>query len=171
MSEPVNSGVLDRPARLGGMIGGLIGLAFGWLWLVIGASATGAAQRPIVLAGSLLFAGAAFQLVRRGRGGSGRFAGRYYLAAVIGEVAAIALAQNWLAAHHREDLLFPVVGIIVGLHFIGLWLAWRRVQFLWLTGAMVAINLLALLLPLATRSRTMLSGLGSSAALLAAVMA
>jgi hypothetical protein len=90
---------------------------------------------------------------------------------VIAEVAAIAFAQSWLTTHHREDLLFPVVGIIVGLHFIGLWLAWRRDQFLWLTGAMVAINLAALAAPLTQDGQTMLSGFGSSVSLFVAVMA
>jgi len=81
------------------------------------------------------------------------------------------VAQEWLRSHDRQDVLLPVIGIIVGLHFIGLWLAWRRVQFLWLTGALVAINVLAMLLPLTRAARTMVSGFGSSASLLLAVLA
>jgi hypothetical protein len=154
-----------------GAIGGLIGLAFGWLWLLIGSTAAGEARVPILVAGSVVFATAAWRLVRQGRPGRGRFRLRYYIAAVIAEVAAIAFAQSWLTTHHREDLLFPVVGIIVGLHFIGLWLAWRRDQFLWLTGAMVAINLAALAAPLTQDGQTMLSGFGSSVSLFVALMA
>ena len=81
------------------------------------------------------------------------------------------IVQSWLRTHQRTDLLFPAIGVIVGLHFIGLWLAWRRQQFLWLTGAMVAINLVALLAPLSNSGRLMLSGFGSSASLFIGVIA
>jgi hypothetical protein len=153
------------------VIGGLIGLGFGWLWLLVGSTAAGAAQIPILIAGSILFALAGWRVVRRQDRGGGRFRAGYYIAAVVAEVAAIVVAQEWLRSHNRQDLLFPVIGIIVGLHFIGLWLAWRRDQFLWLTGALVAVNVLALLLPLTRAGRTMLSGFGSSASLLVAVAA
>lgn len=158
-------------ANVRGAIGGLIGLAFGWLWLLIGATAAGQARVPIMVVGSLLFGAAAWRLVRRIRPGRGQFRLRYYIGVVIAEVAAIVLAQKWLIEHGRDGLLFPVMGVIVGLHFMGLWLAWRREQFLWLTGAMVAINLVALAAPLTQGGRTLLSGFGSSASLLVAVMA
>ena len=155
----------------GGMIGGLIGLAFGWLWLLVGSTAAGSAGTPILVGGSVLFALAAWRGLTREQPGNGPFKSAYYIAAVVAEIVAIAASQSWLTAHQRSDLLFPVVGIIVGLHFIGLWLASRREAFLWLSSAMVAINLLALLLPLSTAERTMLSGFGSSASLLVAVVA
>jgi hypothetical protein len=154
-----------------GAIGGLIGLAFGWLWLLIGATAAGEARLPIMIAGSLLFAAAAWRLIRRGRPGGGQFRLHYYIAAVVAEVVAIVFAQKWLIEDGREGLLFPVVGIIVGLHFIGLWAAWRRAQFLWLTAVMVAINAVALVAPLSPDGRILLSGFGSSASLLIAVSA
>ena len=34
------------------MIGGFIGLAFGWLWLLVGASAAGPARVPVLVGGS-----------------------------------------------------------------------------------------------------------------------
>ncbi|HET9811590.1 MAG TPA: hypothetical protein VFP53_07835 [Sphingomicrobium sp.] len=151
------------------MIGGLIGLGFGWLWLLVGSTAAGGAQIPVLIAGSTLFALAGWRVVRRRGSDEGRFRAGYYIAAVIAEVAAIVVAREWLRLHHRQELLLPVIGIIVGLHFIGLWLAWRRDQFLWLTGALVGINLLAVVLPLTRAGRTMLSGFGSSASLLVAV--
>jgi hypothetical protein len=153
------------------VIGGIIGLAFGWLWLLVGASATGSARVPILVGGSALFAGAGWRLFRRGRLPASRSNLRWYFAAVVAEIVAIVIVQNWLHAHRRDDLLFPAIGIIVGLHFVGLWLAWRRPQFLWLTGAMVAINLIALLAPLSSAGRLMLSGFGSSASLLVGVIA
>jgi hypothetical protein len=94
----------------------------------------------------------------------------YYMCSVAAEVAAIIAAQLWLAAHAREDLLWPAVGVIVGLHFIGLWLASSDRRYLWLTGAMVALNLAALLLPVSTRERIMISGFGSSACLLVSAL-
>jgi hypothetical protein len=169
-----SAAAIDTRATRGtarGAIGGLIGLAFGWLWLLIGATAAGEARLPLMVAGSLLFAAAAWRLIRRGRPGVRQFRLPYYIAAVIAEVVAIVFAQKWLIEHGREALLFPVVGIIVGLHFIGLWLAWRRAQFLWLTAAMVAINAVALVAPLSPDGRILLSGFGSSASLLIAVSA
>jgi hypothetical protein len=63
-------------------------------------------------------------------------------------------------------LLLPVAGVIVGRHFIGLWPAFGRRRFLGLALAMAAINLLAIFFPFAPGTRIMLSGFGSSAALL-----
>ncbi|HET7576997.1 MAG TPA: hypothetical protein VFK19_10610 [Sphingomicrobium sp.] len=156
-----------------GIISGLIGLAFGLFWLFVGSNAVhGPAATVIAVAGCLIFALAALWIVLRRRRTRGRrFAAGYYLAAVGAEVVAIVAAQNWLAAHGQKQLLFPVVGIIVGLHFIGLWLATGDRVFAWLTSAMVAINLAALLLPLNPDARRMVSGFGSSAALLVAVAA
>jgi hypothetical protein len=156
-----------------GIISGLIGLAFGLFWLFVGANAVhGQAAMVIAVAGCLIFALAALWIVTRRRRTRGRrFAAGYYLAAVGAEVVAIVAAQNWLAAHGQKQLLFSVVGIIVGLHFIGLWLATGDRVFAWLTSVMVAINLAALLLPLNPDARRMVSGFGSSAALLVAVAA
>jgi hypothetical protein len=155
------------------IVSGLIGLAFGLFWLFVGVSAVhGQAATVIAAVGCLIFALAALRLViRRRRPRGTRFAGSYYLAAVAAEIVAIVAAQNWLAAHGQRQLLFPVIGIIVGLHFIGLWLATGDRVFAWLTAAMVAINLAALLLPLGPEERRMVSGFGSSAALLVAVAA
>jgi hypothetical protein len=152
------------------VIGALIGFFFGLLWLLVGANAVGnSAGEVIAGVGILLFALAAVRVIRRpGEVHDRRFRTRYYIAAVVAEVAAIAIAQSWLASHGQSELLMPAVGIIVGLHFIGLWLASGHRLFVWLTGAMVAVNLAALLLPLSPRGRKMMSGFGSSAALLVA---
>jgi hypothetical protein len=152
------------------VIGALFGFLFGVLWLLIGANAVGnPASDVIAYVGILLFVLAAARVIRRpARRYDRRFKMSYYIAAVVAEVAAIAVAQSWLASHGQTELLMPVIGIIVGLHFIGLWLASGHRLFAWLTGAMVAINLAALLLPLSTRGRKMMSGFGSSAALLVA---
>jgi hypothetical protein len=160
-----------RGRSRGGVIGGLIGLAFGWLWLLVGSTAAGSAGTAFLIGGSAVFLQAAWRTITREQPDEGRFNAVYYVAAVVAEIVAVAASQSWLSAHQRGDLLFPVVGIVVGLHFIGLWLASRREAFLCLSGAMVAINLLALLLPLSAPARTMLSGFGSSFSLLVAVVA
>lgn len=154
------------------MKGRLIGLFFGLLWLFVGASGApkpvGIAMAGICLA---LFALAAWRVIRVKQDEAPLFTRAYYIAAVIAEIVAIAAAQRWLAASGQRALLWPVVGLIVGLHFIGLWLAVNDRRFLWLSGVMVALNIAALLIPMPTRGRTMLSGFGSSAALLIAASA
>jgi hypothetical protein len=148
------------------VIPALIGLFFGFLWLLIGISGLHRSMALAVLAGGvLIFAIAAWRAVRRGTCRN-RFDRRYYVVAVVAEIAAIAAAQYWLSVHGRNDLLFPIVGVIVGLHFIGLWLAATDRRYLWLAGALVAINLAGLLPPLSQGGRAIVSGFGSSLALL-----
>ena len=145
-----------------------LGVNIDHVWLFVGAAALkGSLAVAIAVAGVLVFAAAGWR-VRQRRQRNRRFVRGYYLAAVVGEVVVLVLAQHWLASHGREVLLFPVVGMIVGAHFIGLWAAMRDRRFLWLTGAMLVVNLAALLIPMQTAKRQMLSGFGSSLALLAA---
>ena len=149
------------------MIGSLIGLFFGALWLSVAVGATPAPWTLVAGAiGALLFLGGALRVVLRRPPRGGRFDRRWYIAAVIAEVVAIGFVQAWLARHGRNDLLLPSVGVIVGLHFIGLWRAIGLKRFLGLSAALVAINLVALLAPLAPDARSMVSGYGSAAALL-----
>jgi hypothetical protein len=153
------------------VIPALIGLFFGFLWLLVGVTGLSrGAALPALAAGVVIFGLAAARAVHRGTTRN-RFHRGYYLAAVAGEVAALALAQRWLLTHHREDLLFPIVGVIVGLHFIGLWIAAADRRFLWLAAALVAINLVGALAPLSRSERAVVSGFGSSAALLIAASA
>jgi hypothetical protein len=148
-----------------------VGLSFGILWLLVGASAAGvAAGIATACIGLVVFTMAILRLRRQPERESRPFIRAYYVCSVAAEVAAIIAAQLWLATHSREDLFWPVVGVIVGLHFIGLWLASSDRRFLWLTGAMVALNLAALLLPVSTRERIMISGFGSSACLLVSAL-
>lgn len=153
------------------MIASLIGLVFAGLWLSVGVTAAPEPWRTITGAVGALLLIAAILRARRGRVRGGRFAWRWYVGAVVAEVVAIMLAQNWLVAHHRMDLIFPAVGVIVGVHFLGLWKAMGLRRFIALAGALVAINLAALLVPMAPADRLMLSGFGSAAALLLSVAA
>jgi hypothetical protein len=143
-----------------------IGLAFGALWLSVGAHAAPPPWGLVsAIVGGLLVLAAAVRIPGRGSRG-GHFHRRWYFGAVAAELIALTAAQSWLAAHHRPDLLLPVVGVIVGLHFLGLWRAMGLQRFVWLTIALVAINLVALLPDLAQSQREMISGFGSAAALL-----
>jgi hypothetical protein len=154
------------------MIPSLIGLGFGLLWLFAGASALPVPVNWISGAiGLALFAIVAARLPRKimGERPTGPFNRKIFALAVVFEVIAIVLAQTWLIAHGLIAYLLPVVGMLVGLHFIGLWLAWQRRSFLTLAGAMVTVNILAIALPLPMEGRLALSGFGSAAALLVTV--
>jgi hypothetical protein len=149
------------------VIGSFIGLFFGLLWFLVGAATVVRPAGSVVTGiGVLLFAAAAWRVARRGRQKGGRFDRKYYIAAVVAEIVAIVATQNWLLAHRQMDLLWPAVGLIVGLHFIGLWKAMGLKRFLALAAAMAVINLIGLLPGLAPETRQQISGFGSSAALL-----
>lgn len=148
--------------------GALIGLVFGLLWWWVGAGAvTGLAGTVLQIIGVLIFAATGIWIVKRPVTPA-RHQPRwvYYVVAVVAEVVAIMLSQKWLTVHGFGQLIFPAVGVIVGLHFIGLWQAFARRRFLILSIVMTAVNLLALLLPLTPGARLLLSGFGSSASLL-----
>ncbi|CAN5602398.1 hypothetical protein BH09BAC4_BH09BAC4_51310 [soil metagenome] len=152
--------------------GSLIGLGFGWLWWLAGTGVVAGFPGSVLqVLGILIFALSGIWIVkRRPQAAHRQPRWAFYVGAILVEIAAIALAQAWLTARGLEPLLFPVIGIIVGLHFTGLWPAFGRRRFLVLAGAMMAINLLALLLPLEPGTRLMLSGFGSSACLLATAL-
>jgi hypothetical protein len=46
-----------------------------------------------------------------------------------------------------QQQVYPAIGCIVGLHFIGLWLATRSTQFLRITAGMCFVSLLSMLKP------------------------
>lgn len=77
------------------------------------------------------------------------FRSRYYIAAVALELIAMNVAAYVLPRHGLTGYLLTAVGIIVGLHFIGLWMATGMRRFLWIAGAMVVASALAALLPAA----------------------
>lgn len=149
------------------LIAPFIGWAFGLLWLSVGLGVTPAPWKWIagLIYGAVAVI-AAIRILRQRNARGGSFDRRWYLAAVVAEVVAIMVAAHWLAAHHRTDLTFPVVGVLVGLHFLGLWPSFALRRFVVLAFVLVAINLAAIFLPLSPEERLMLSGFGSSAALL-----
>ena len=146
----------------------VIALVFAALWLRIGAAAL-PGRWPIVvgIAGIVALALICVLAGRRSSPGEGRFDRSRYRLAVLGELAGFAFLAWLLSSYPLERYIWPAIGIVVGLHFIGLWWASGRRRFLVLSGGMTAINLVALVVPAAVM--VPLSGLGSAAALAAAV--
>ncbi len=128
-------------------IGSAIGLFFGGVWSVLGSQAlVHVWQLPVAVAGIALTAVLIFRQWRAPLGasaGTALFRSRYYIAAVALELIAMNLAAYMLPRLGLTGYLLTAVGIIVGLHFIGLWMATRMRRFLWIAGAMVAASALA----------------------------
>ena len=155
-----------------GLIGYLIALAFAVYWLDVGASAVGGSTGTIVLiAGAIILLGALARVwLHRHRPTSlVRFSWGWYFVALGAEIVAMNVAILTLPKDFLAGYQAPVIGTIVGLHFIGLWLASRMPRFLTLSVAMTALNLAAFALP--PNGAPVLAGLGSAALLAGAVAA
>jgi hypothetical protein len=130
-----------------------IGLVFGGLWFWLGATALPPVWRTLAgLAGALITLGLIVRLWRAPGPedtGAGMFKRGAYFVAVALEVAAIYTASALLPKYGLQGYFIQAVGVIVGLHFIGLWRATGLARFLWIAGAMCAVSLLATLLPAA----------------------
>ena len=128
-----------------------IGLVFGGLWSALGAQALpGFWQRPAMLAGAAISLALIVRLWRSPGltgGGTALFGRRAYLIAVVLEVLAIVAASNLLPRYGLQADLIEAVGVIVGLHFIGLWYATGISRFLWVAAGMCVASTAALLLP------------------------
>ncbi|HEX3810965.1 MAG TPA: hypothetical protein VHW02_14825 [Rhizomicrobium sp.] len=136
-------------------IGGTIGLFFGGLWSFLGAQALPQPwQMPVAIVGFVVTFVLIAMVWRRSTlagPGTGMFGRRAYLAAVVLEVVAIVAASNLLTHYGLQSYIIPAVGVIVGLHFIGLWVATgmsrSATPLLWIAGAMVVVSALSALLP------------------------
>lgn len=126
----------------------LIGLAFGGVWSVLGAMALARSWRvPAIIAGVLF---TLLLLVGRWRSagsGVGLFRRRAYLVAVALELAGINVAVVLLRKYGLESFLVQALGLVVGLHFIGLWAACGDRRYLWICGGMCICSLLGTMLP------------------------
>lgn len=126
----------------------LVGTAFGGLWSVLGAMALPRSWTvAAVVAGVLV---TALLLVQRRRGtatGSSLFRRRAYIVAVVLEVAGLYVAMQLLAMYGLERYFVQALGLVVGLHFIGLWVASGLRRYLWLCLAMCVVSLIGIVLP------------------------
>jgi len=158
-----------RAARTGRSVAGTIGLVFGGLWFSLGAMGL---PRGLQLLGESMGFLVTIALIamlwsRSGPAGSGAglFRRRGYIIAVALEVVAIYIASTLLARNGLRSYLIQAVGVIVGLHFIGLWQATRLSRFLWIAGSMCVVSTVAVFLPNALDGlnlRGMVTGFGNA---------
>jgi hypothetical protein len=127
-----------------------IGTIFGGLWGIVGALALPTAWHwPVAgITGMVTLT----ILLRLWRGpspvsGAPLFRRQVYRWAVMFEVVAIAAASVLLRRAGLQSFFIQVVGIVVGLHFIGLYRATRAPRFLAMCAGMIAVSAAAMLLP------------------------
>lgn len=138
-------------------IGATIGLFFGGLWCFLGAQAIPQSGRMAVAAAGFAITALLILMVWRkplsANTGAIMFGRRAYFVAVGLEVLAIVAAANLLPRYGLDAYFIPVLGIVVGLHFIGLWVAAGKGRaarsLLWIAGAMCIVSALSALLPTA----------------------
>jgi hypothetical protein len=129
----------------------LIGWFFGTFWALLGAFALPRPYNRIGCAVAVVIA--LFFLVRVWRveqsnaAARPRFKMSIYLAAVAAELLAMYAAAVLLPRFGAQQQIYSAIGCIVGLHFIGLWLATRSSQFLRITAGMCLVSLLSMIVP------------------------
>lgn len=161
----------------GALIGTLICAAFGGVWAVAGA--TGLRRQAAaygMTAGALIgLTIVVYAISHPPAAASGLFDGRTYGLSVAAEAIAILLALAILRRRRRRDLILPSVGLIVGLHFIGMWMAMDAKLYLVIAAAMSAVSLVAFALPgrnpAGFSARQFVAGAGCAAILWAAALA
>lgn len=146
----------------------LIGTGFGGVWAVMGAMALPRSLTPWAVGAALTIA-----LILVGRlwfsvapESSSLFHRHAYRVAVVLEVVALVAAGYLLPRYGLEAYFVPAIGIIVGLHFIGLWRASDKTIFLWIAGTMCAVSAAAIALPSAPfgflNARTLFASYGNA---------
>ncbi|MFS8082231.1 MAG: hypothetical protein ACMG51_02165, partial [Ginsengibacter sp.] len=111
---------MNRPKHLPA----IIGLFFGGLWGVSAAFSLQPGWRiPILLVVAIITILLIINLSRRislpGEANKNLFGRKYYLLAVVWELLAINVAPALLTRFCLQQYLIEVIGVIVGLHFIG----------------------------------------------------
>ena len=153
----------------GSNIGPVVGVAFGCAWGVAGATALPPPSQTWAIGCSIAISAVlivAFALPHKQRHSS-TFRGHIYGIAVAFEVAAI-FGTIWLLRQLAlSRFLFPAIGFIVGLHFLGLWKATDLRVFLWTALAMCLVCGVAAFLPGGTENgnvdlRRVVTGLGTA---------
>ena len=150
-------------------ISSLIGICFGGLWACAGSMAFSGSIRGVLLTlAVLLTAGLALHASRSlaaSESQSGMFHRRPYVVAVVLESLAIAGAVNLLPRYGAETYLLQALGVIVGLHFIGLWMASQSSRFIWISAGMCLLSVASILAQHATagiRAGDVLTGFGNA---------
>lgn len=137
--------------KRGQFTGGVIGLFFGGVWSVLGAQGLAPTWRLPAEAGGILIT---IALIVRllsapvpADVAASFFRCGVYIFWVALEIVAMNLAMFVLQRFGALDYLLTAVGVIVGLHFIGMWMATGMRRFLGIAAAMCLVSALAALLP------------------------
>jgi len=126
----------------------LVGTAFGGLWSVLGAMALPQHwMMPAVVIGLLVTVFLLVQRCRNAGSGSSLFRRRAYIVAVVLEVTGLYLAMLLLKKYELEPFFVQALAFVVGLHFIGLWVASGQRRYLWLCLNMCIVSLIGIILP------------------------
>jgi hypothetical protein len=152
--------------------GAFVVLAFALVWLWVGTSTLAMPWRAVIGGvGVVALAATAWRVLRRpvALGNTRRFVRRRFWIAVAFEVIAGSAAGSLLGNGGLIGYLWPTIGIIVALHFIGLWWATGDRSYLTLMATMLAVNVIALFFPAGGAAMLAICGLGSATCLAVAV--
>lgn len=145
----------------GAALATIIVAAFGGVWCLYGALGLPSRLRAVLIAVAFVVSTTLVILgARHTRMVASRFDLPVYYASVAFEVLAIIIVARLLRILGRRTLIGPCIAAIVGLHFIGLWLATNDLLFIWLSIALCAVGGGAVLLQPA--GRTVAAGIGSA---------
>ena len=129
----------------------IIGWFFGAIWALLGAFALprpydrGGCALAVVMA--LIFLARLWSYEPPVAAARPLFRMPIYLIAVAAELLGMYLAALLLPRLSAQQQIYSAIGCIVGLHFIGLWLATRSIQFLHITAGMCCVSSLSMILP------------------------
>jgi hypothetical protein len=136
--------------RLIRSISQLIGWFFGTFWALLGAFALPRPYDRIGCALALVFALIFLvKLWRYAPAGAPRplFRTSAYMIAVFAELLGMYMVAVLLPRFGAQLQVYSALGCIVGLHFIGLWLATRSRRFLRITAGMCFVSILSMIMP------------------------
>ena len=146
-----------------------IGLLFGGLWGLLGALALPVTWRlaAALIVGfiSIFLAIRLWHTSRALDPASGMFRRWPYLLAVVLEIVAIYTVSAALPRYGLQTYFIEAVGVIVGLHFIGLWWATGLTRFLWIAAGLCGVSAVAIALPRAWEGlllRDAVTGIGNA---------
>lgn len=129
----------------------LIGWFFGIFWALLAASAL---PRPYDRIGcalaaitAIIFLGRLWRYEPLADAARPAFRMSIYLVAVTAELLSMYAAALLLPGFGAGQQVYPAIGCIVGLHFIGLWLATQSQRFLYITAGMCFVSLFSMIMP------------------------
>jgi hypothetical protein len=129
----------------------LIGWFFGTFWALLGASAlsTSYVRAGYALAAvtALIFLARLWKNAAQASDAGALFRAPVYFIAVFAELVGMYLAALLLPRIGAQEQVYSAIGCIVGLHFIGLWLATRSRRFLAITAGMCCVSLFSMMIP------------------------